>query len=142
MVAFARKSNIDVRFFINPIHVRMLVALQEIGLWPQYEDWKRGITDILAEDAETNHVEPFPLWDFSGANTVTTEEIPPLGHWWWEPSHYTRKAGDMILDRILNYHDVARSIPEDFGISLTRHNIDRWIMTTRTGLRDYATART
>ncbi|HEV2101039.1 MAG TPA: tetratricopeptide repeat protein [Stellaceae bacterium] len=143
IVAFARKSGIDIRFVINPIHARMLVAIEEIGLWPQYEAWKRDLVSVLAQDARQNHAKPFPLWDFSGFNTVTTEPIPPPGdnrtmmRWWWEPSHYQKAAGDLMLDRALDYRPGLASVPSDFGILLTPANIDAWLAETRERGREY-----
>jgi hypothetical protein len=142
---FARASHIDVKFFINPIHARMLVALQEAGLWPQYEEWKRRLVKTLADEAAASSASPFPLWDFSGINTVTTEFIPPLHDrsqmkWWWESSHYRSGAGDLMLDRILDYHDPARRAPDDFGLALDPRNIDAWILKTREGVRDFVRA--
>jgi tetratricopeptide (TPR) repeat protein len=142
MADFARASHIDVRFFINPIHARMLIALQEAGLWPQYEEWKRRVVGTLADEAAASNSAPFQLWDFSGINTVTTEFIPPLNDhremkWWWEPSHYRSHAGDLILDRILDYNDPDRRVPDDFGVSLNAQNIDSWISKTRERVRDY-----
>ncbi len=143
MVNFARESGIDIRFVINPIHARMLIALEEIGLWPQYEAWKRDLVAVLAEDAEENHSKPFPLWDFSGFNSITTEPIPALGdkrsmmRWWWEPSHYQKAAGDLMLDRVLDYRPGLASVPSDFGILLSPSNIDTWLAETRERGRAY-----
>jgi tetratricopeptide (TPR) repeat protein len=142
IVDFARRSHIDVKFFVNPIHARMLVALQEAGLWPQYEDWKRQLVRVLADEASANRVSPFPLWDFSGINTVTTEVVPPPHDltemkWWWEPSHYRSSAGDFMLDRILGYKDQVRTIPDDFGVLLTPQNIDAWTLRTREGVHEF-----
>jgi tetratricopeptide (TPR) repeat protein len=142
IVDFARASHIEVRFFINPIHARMLVALQEAGLWPQYEEWKRRLVSTLADEAAANNSPPFPLWDFSGINTVTTESVPPVHDptemkWWWEPSHYRSRAGDLMLDKIFDYRDPARRAPDDFGLALDPQNIESWILKTRVGVRDY-----
>jgi tetratricopeptide (TPR) repeat protein len=144
IVRFARQSGTDISFVINPIHARMLIALQEDGLWPQYEDWKRGLVDVIAQEAEQDQATAFPVWDFSGFNSVTTEAIPPLDDhetlmkWYWEPSHYRKEAGDMILDRVLRYRDPQRQIPDDFGRELTSSNIESWLATTREGARTYA----
>jgi tetratricopeptide (TPR) repeat protein len=143
IVKFARKSGIDIRFVINPIHARMLIALQEIGLWPQYEDWKRDLVKVLAEEAKQDHAEPFPLWDFSGFNSITTEQIPPAGdkqhimRWWWEPSHYQKATGDLMLDRVLDYKPDLANVPPDFGILLSPSNIDAWLAKTLERGREY-----
>ena len=142
IVDFARQSRVDVKFFINPIHARMLVALREAGLWPQYEEWKRRLVSTLAEEAAASGASPFQLWDFSGINTVTTELVPPSQdlaemRWWWEPSHYRSSAGNLILDRILAHDDAARKVPDDFGVTLDSQNIEAWITKTRDGVRDF-----
>ena len=143
IVKFARESGIDIRFVINPIHARMLIALQEIGLWPEYEEWKRDLVAVLAEDADHNHAKPFPLWDFSGFNTITTEPIPPLGdnksvmRWWWEPSHMQKAAGDLMLDRVLDYRPGLAAVPSDFGLLLSPSNINAWLAETRDRGRAY-----
>jgi len=143
IVKFARESGIDIRFVINPIHARMLIALQEAGLWPQYEDWKRDLVRVLAEEAKQDHADPFPLWDFSGFNSITTEPIPFFGdkqhmmHWWWEPSHYQKVTGDLMLDRVLDYKAGLASVPPDFGVLLSPSNIESWLAETRDRGRAY-----
>jgi hypothetical protein len=130
MVRFARQAGIDLRFFIDPLHARMLLAMQYVGLWPVYEEWKRRLVQILAEESSESGKPMFPLWDFSGFNTVTTESVPPEGDlktpvkWFWEPSHYKKETGDLILDRILNYQPSSALLPDDFGILLTPTNIE------------------
>ena len=146
MVLFARASGRDVRFFINPIHARMLIALRAAGLWPQYEEWKRALVQVLAEEAAQSGKPQLPLWDFSGFNSVTTEAVPPPGdtttilHGFWEPSHYKSETGDLILDRVLGYRDRKRNLPADFGVALTPASIEPWIETTRAGVQRYASS--
>jgi tetratricopeptide (TPR) repeat protein len=143
IVNFARQSGIDIRFVINPIHARMLITLQEIGLWPQYEDWKRDLVKVLTEEAKQDHAKPFPLWDFSGFNSITTEQIPPAGdkqhimRWWWEPSHYQKATGDLMLDRMLDYKPDLANVPPDFGILLSPSNIESWLAKTLERGREY-----
>ena len=146
IVRFARASGVDVRFFINPIHARMLMAIREAGLWPQYEDWKRTLVAVLAEEAKESGRPQLPLWDFSGFNTVTTEVVPPRGdtttilHGFWEPSHFKYETGDLMLDRMLGYRDPHRRLPPDFGVALTPNTIKGWIAATRAGAEAYARA--
>jgi hypothetical protein len=51
MLDFARAAGIDLSIFINPIHARLLLALRDAGLWPQYEEWKRRMVEVLAAEA-------------------------------------------------------------------------------------------
>jgi hypothetical protein len=144
LVRFARASHRDARFFINPVHARMLIALREAGLWPQYEEWKRALVRVLADEAGESGKSQLPLWDFSGFNSVTMEPIPPEGdtttvlNWFWEPSHYKAETGNLMLDRILGYREPGRRLPDDFGIALTPDTIEPWIEATRKGVETYA----
>lgn len=70
------------------------------------------------------------LWDFSGYNSVTIENVPPLGtananmQYFWEWSHYKTVVGGWILERILDAEQTQSHIPWDFGVRLTRKNIE------------------
>jgi tetratricopeptide (TPR) repeat protein len=146
MVRFARRSGVDVRFFLEPVHARMMLAIQDAGLWPQFEDWKRGVVAILAEDAKESGKPQFPLWDFSGFNTITDEHIPDAAdkttrmRWFWEVSHFKKETGDLLLDRILDYHAPDRVDPPDFGVRLSPENIESWLVATREAGRGYVRA--
>lgn len=146
MLDFSYRSNVDVRFFINPIHARHVIAIREAGLWPVYEEWKRNLVTIIEEEAATKGRRPFPIWDFSGFNSITTEFIPEAGvltpkvNFWWESSHYQSLPGAMILDRVLEHVNLERNLPSDFGILLGSANIERWLLETRQGANAYAKA--
>jgi tetratricopeptide (TPR) repeat protein len=140
---FARRSGIDLRIFINPVHARLLLAVREGGLWPTYEDWKQKLVEVLAAEAAASGKPQFRLWDFSGFNSVTTEHVPPASDTttvvkgFWEPSHYKKETGDVMLDRMFDYSDPMRTAPGDFGRLLTPATIDNWIMDSRVGMRNY-----
>ena len=65
------------------------------------------------EEAARANRQPFPLWHFGDVNQITTEPIPsetdktPMKYF-WDPVHYRRAAGDLLLDRIFSYRDPAR----------------------------------
>ena len=143
MLDFARSAGIDLRIFINPIHARLLLAVRDAGLWPQYEDWKTKMVEVLADEATGAGQPQFPLWDFSGFNSVTTEPVPPardtttVMKGFWEPSHYKKEVGDLMIDRMVSYNDPARAVPPDFGKLLAPLTIDRWLTETRAKMRAY-----
>jgi hypothetical protein len=60
--------------------------------------------------------------------------------WFWEPSHYKKAAGDLILSRILDDASLERPVPDDFGIKLSSDNIEDWLIQTRAAGRRYRTA--
>jgi hypothetical protein len=143
MIRFARQAGIDLRLFIDPVHARMLLAMRYAGLWPPYEEWKRRLVQILAEESSESGKPAFPLWDFSGFNAVTTETVPPAGDlktpvkWFWEPAHYKRETGDLILDKVFGYQSSLTLAPNDFGILLTPENVESVLMKDSEKGEDY-----
>ena len=120
MLRFARFHDIDLRLTTEPLHARMLMAIEDAGLQPQFEQWKRDLAAVAAAAG-------FPLWDFEAYNWVTEDQA-----YWWEPSHYKKQTGDLILDRVLR-------APEDgdFGKLLTPDNVEEWLVVQRAAARHY-----
>lgn len=76
MVRDAYAHNVDMRVVISPSHARIWEVLYAGGMWQTWEDWKRALLQIAQEEAQREGKQPYPLWDFSGYNSITTEEIP------------------------------------------------------------------
>jgi hypothetical protein len=98
LVAFCRDREIRLIVLFSPSHVRSLALLEEAGLWPELERFKRALAWRSAG---------FELWEFGGADPRTTaEEVPPPGdvtsrtRWYWESSHYKKELGDVTLARV------------------------------------------
>lgn len=47
MVPFVRRADIDLRLFLDPLHGRLQLALQDAGFLPPYEEWKRKLVQKL-----------------------------------------------------------------------------------------------
>ncbi len=134
----ARRDGIALHLFLSPNHDRMLEVISQLGLWPQYEEWKRRLVGVLQEEAASSPGSTaFTLWDFSGFNSVTSEEVPPPEdsqtrmRYYWEGSHYRSEAGDLVLDRLFGISIPGRSVPEDFGKLLTTGNVEDLLAETR-----------
>ena len=113
MVELCKERNIDIKVFISPSHATQWEAIRTSGLWLQFEQWKRDIAAIT------------PVWDFSGYNSITTEPIGVNMQHYWDNSHFTEKTGELVLDRLMNYH--ISSVPEDFGRLLTPSTVNQVI---------------
>ena len=148
-LAAARTHATRVILFISPVHAEQLELMRRLGLWPQFEQWKRDLVQIVDADAARHPGEaPIDLWDFSGYNAITTETVPAAGdhetamHWYRESSHFTRAAGDLVLDRVLGYRSTARPMPDGFGVRLAVDNIEAALAGIRAGqaqwLREHA----
>jgi len=59
------------------------------------------------------------------------EKFPALGdretqmEGYWETSHYKGDIGNLMMDKIFNFSESDRHVPEDFGVLLTSKNITR-----------------
>ncbi|WNK01317.1 hypothetical protein L2D14_07770 [Thalassospiraceae bacterium LMO-JJ14] len=124
MVRDAYAHGVDLRIVISPSHARIWEVLYAGGMWQTWEDWKRALLQITLEEAEREGKPPYPLWDFSGYNSITTEEIPydssPM-RWYTDGSHFKPAVGRLMLKRI--YAKPSQALPEDFGRLLTPETI-------------------
>ncbi len=95
---------------IAPLHVSLLLALQEVGLWPEFQRWKHTLTRINAEEAERAGQPPFPLWDYANINPQTCEDIAldndsrVRSQWFNDSAHASPAFGEMVLQEIQSGH--------------------------------------
>ena len=129
----AKESEADVRLFIQPTHVYLLEVLKALGMMEDYEKWQHRLIGLV-EGVNKQYPKSlnFPLWDFSGYNSVTMDEVPPAEEpkrpmdWYYDVGHFKKSLGDMIQDRIFNYNDAGRVVPKDFGMQVNSKNIDSY----------------
>jgi hypothetical protein len=136
MLRRAYAQGVDARLYITPNHAIVRQLLINLQLGEQYEFWLKELVRINEEEASFAGRPPMPLWDFSSPNTITREPLPAAGdlatmRWYWEYSHYRRATGDLILDRIFDYRDPTRELPDDFGTRLTTATIEAHLVDSR-----------
>lgn len=135
IIDIAHQRNIRLYLVTSPIHARMLEAMDTVGLQPKFEEWKRALVKINAEQALGNSAEAFPLWDFTGYNSITSESVPDADEedkrmqWYSEGAHYRAETGDLVLNKVFGLND--RMPPEDFGKLVTADNIDEHLASIR-----------
>jgi len=145
IIEIARRDNIDLRLFISPSHAYEWEALRAAGLWPTFEEWKRRLVRLLAQDARRYPgASPIALWDFSGYDTIDSEPIPAPGdvqtrmRWYWEASHFTVATGALILDRVFADSPASPFAgPADFGVRITESNIEEHLKQVRADRERY-----
>ena len=128
IVAFCRKNNIKLYIYISPIHALKQEVIWQLNLWDTYEQWKKQMVAAIFDNQHKND-QAIELWDFSGFHSIATEKVPTKGdktsqmQWYWEGSHYKKRVGDMILNKMFYGHSQTESISPSFGVSLTPENI-------------------
>ena len=94
--------------FINPIHKTTYLAT--------------GLETFFLFEKELSRITDF--YDFSGLNSITTNN-----YYYYETSHYRPKVGTLMLARMLN--DSSLKVPADFGVLVTRGNIEQHLADLR-----------
>ncbi len=125
IVSLAYGNDIDLYIYFSPAHARLYEAQCIVGRWFTIEDMKREVVKIVEDQAKNSGVDPYPVWEFSGCNTVTVETVPVendsenMMNWYREGSHYTRETAKLILDKIPSGSEVI----SDFGVKKILKNI-------------------
>ena len=131
VVRHAEANGIELIVAIPPVHAVQLEMLRIAGLWKPFEQWKRDLVKLLAEETDSR----VPLWDFSGYQACNTEAIPPAGvvdgmRWYVESSHFKAELGDRVLAHML-------TASSGFGDLLTPVNIGQHLAQTRAAQAEY-----
>jgi hypothetical protein len=117
MAELARRYDVRLVILLNPTHAAIYLS-SDLEQYLTFQKELSGITDF---------------YDFSGLNSITTNN-----YYYYETSHYRFKAGDMIIGRI--FGDPTLVVPADFGVLVTKENVDRHIESLRGQMRDYILA--
>lgn len=138
IVRWAAENDAELRLVIYPYHAQLLIMIDELGLWPLFEEWKRQIHRIVAgEQASASN--RISLIDFSGFSSYAQDPIPPKGdkktptRWFWEAGHFKRELGDIMLPQCVS------GGAKEFGIALTGRNIEQHLAQLSAGKRDFRT---
>ncbi len=128
-------SGTEVIVFMSPLHALQFETYDALGMYPRYESWKRRMVDIV-ESISENSKAKVQLWDFGGYNSITTEQIPDKNasnqmRYYWEMSHYKSETGALVLNKILGNSLNQLNVPIDFGIKLSKQNIEQHLLNVR-----------
>jgi len=145
MLRRAYAEGTEMHLFTSPSHAATYQLFHAVDLYERYEFWLKELVRINEAEAARADTLPFPIWDFGYANSITVEPIPAIDdlrpmRWYWESQHYRKALGDIVLDRIFDHADPARTLPSDFGVRLTSENIGAHLIRTRAALADWAAA--
>jgi len=132
MMQLAYQQGIQFYIFFSPLHARLYEVHCLTGAMPGIENSKRAIIEIVESIAELHGEKPFPVWDFTGYNKITTESLPDSGDtttimdWYWEGSHYSAATANLILETMLGRDSEATA---GFGVRVSSSNIEQQLRT-------------
>ncbi len=138
IIALCRARGIQLELFAQPMHADLLETLDLLGAWPAYEAWKRELVEVSRGGAPGAAVR---VWDFGGYDQYSTETLPESSdrgarlRWFWEPSHYTKALGSLILTRIFGGRDMS------YGVVLTAETIEARLADVRARRAAYHASR-
>lgn len=135
ILTIASDAHIDVTFVIPPVYAPYLEG--KIGKkWDNYQKWKKSIV-TLANAEELKSGQKYPIWDFSGFNSITKDVDGKLPNWYYDPSHFKSDIGMMILQKINGRCEKSCNVPSDFGTRLTPDMIDDYLRKTSDERNEY-----
>jgi hypothetical protein len=146
IVRMAYEKDIELYCLISPSHAWQWETLRAAGLWGAFEDWKRTLAAIIAEEAAAAGKTPYPLWDFADYSPPVTERVPQTGSgklmaYYWESSHYRRELGNQVLNRLFGIEEPLNNDTfRDFGILLNDGDVEENLQTVRDRYEAYAAA--
>ncbi|HEY7116789.1 MAG TPA: hypothetical protein VH475_09395 [Tepidisphaeraceae bacterium] len=128
----AARHGIRLTVIILPVHAFDLEFTRvQMGSLQVFEEWKRRLVKTIADVGRECHAgaPPVPLWDFTGFTGYVADPVAPPGDaramaWYWEPSHFRRELGDLLIARIhgrtsSDGHDISH-----FGALIHESNIE------------------
>lgn len=133
MLRASAENEIKLILFISPIHALQLAAIHELGLWPEFESWKRDLVRALRGYPDV------ALFDFSNWNHYLQEPVPKYGspdtmQWYWETSHYKEALGQKLLIEMLSGKD---DLVDHIASRLDQVEIETELRAQRTSLGQY-----
>ena len=125
-LALAAQHHVRIVLFIPPTHARLMEALSAIGLWDAQQQWKQDVLAVVVAAQQQYPDADIALWDMTGYNAYTTEELPPQKglamQWWLESSHFRDTLGARLMQTIYSTQPDTNTAAYP-ALRLTRENI-------------------
>lgn len=146
-----RAHSSNLKIVISPLHAQYQECVNATGLWPQYEDWKRRLVEMVGRDrAAGGHCE---LWDASGSAGPLSEPLPngrefrKKMQWYLEAFHFRKSLGREILREAYlagpntvganSESAVHAGFDRPIAVRLNADNIEAHLATLRADRDDY-----
>jgi hypothetical protein len=141
ILADAYSEGIEIKLGFMPFHARLAESMRAVDLWDDFEQWKKEVVQLVEKEAAKAGQSPFPLWEFSGYNSITTEPVPAKKdktsrmRWHLDTSHVSRATGDLIQTVLLG---VDGERVHDFGQKVDSRTIDAHLKRSSIDRKRYA----
>lgn len=110
LVEICKNNEIDLKVFVCPVKAMYWEFYYQNGLWDKVEELKWNLCSI------------YPLWDFSGYTPLTTETMHCNSPMYFECSHFTPFAGQILLKQMFEGPEISNT-----GCLLTPEIIDTYL---------------
>jgi hypothetical protein len=118
IVDYCEKNDIKLWVYIPPMYSDHFDAIHGAGYFDEFEFFKKELAKI------TDYI------DFTGHNTITENKNN-----YWDNSHLRVEFTKTVMARIFN--DKSAKVPEDFGVLVTKENIDKHLIKSKAQLKSF-----
>jgi hypothetical protein len=138
----ASHDGISLDFFITPEHGSELLLYRAAGIWPLYEDFKRGLLAAV-EMASRRYAIKISLYDFGNLDEVTSQPVRAIGDrkvydpYFGDPIHFRSIVGDFMLATILKCQTPV-AVPDGFAVELDAQSVEPHLADERAKIDSYA----
>lgn len=141
MVKRCNEAGVVTVIIINPIHLAQLMLIDDLGLWPDFDEFKRDMASLSS--GETFENSPVRVLDGAYVNEFTTERVPESGPmtWYWESSHFRKELGDLILENACRLMASEKLPVQTIARAIDAANVELHLKTTRTDFEQLRGAR-
>ncbi|OCL91365.1 hypothetical protein [Arcobacter porcinus] len=115
---FCKKNNIKVFVYIPPMFSEHFNAINAGGYFDEFELFKKELVKI------TDFI------DFTGHNTISKNKNN-----YWDSSHLRVETTEVLMAKLFN--DKSVEVPADFGVLVTKDNIDEHLENLRKQIKEY-----
>jgi hypothetical protein len=103
LLELAYRHHLPMKMMFPSEHADYLSLMNDAGMWPYMEEWKRRIVLMNEQIAAQYHSTPYLIWDFGGFNEYSTEtswDQLPVGQsmqWYEDIVHFQGELGAKML---------------------------------------------
>ena len=125
-----RECGIELKLYIPPMHAEAIIAFDDC--LDSYGACLKKLADIA------------PLWTFFDINDISASPVKAgkfsedTNAYFWDSVHHKENVGRWVIARL--YGEELADMPNNFGLELNETNLDDYLSTLRSKLREWKAA--